>query len=453
MHTSSNAPASTMFHHSLKAVRRDFVAHLYAMAHTLNLTFSDGAGSRLIGLPEDTGVTDWPAYDDFPIDPFVSERLLASVHRYVCFGEQDRLYFDDEETEGSLGRLRALMLFTTRLPFDGYMDEVADHKDVDGQERGGFVSLVHTAWARRRLDQGDALALDDLALLANVDKRSVSNALYASGDSRLNAKKLAHGSYEVDAIEARRWLSRRSGFAWTVLSPAKSDLEVPERLERNELIPFLRARLDNFFSDRSQLDAISPPRLVVVPGSGRLRAASELGWSIDHLDHVLSGCADNLGEDDLPALARVLQLSPAWLMQQLRGPADSGSSSALQPLDRSTNAPMSPLDAAGETLLATLTDAGIRNGYIDFEMRFATRFFPEDAFGTRATDDKGQPVEFVFDGRIEATDIRVKSKATASPRLRFSAWFKGKQAAAGDCVRFQKVDERRYALTFIPASR
>lgn len=442
-----------MFNHTLEAVRRDLVAHLYTMAHTIDLTFCEGAGARLIGLPEDKGVADWPAYDDFSIDPFVSESLLTSVYRYVCFGEQDRVYLDDEEDGTSLGRLHAVMLFTTQLPFDGYMQEVTDHKDVSGQERGGFVSLVQTAWARRRLDAGETLALEDLAMLANVDKRSVSNALYASGESRLNARKLAHGSYEVDTIEARRWLSRRSGFAWTVLSTAKSDLEVPARLERSAVIPFLRARLDRFFPDSRKFGAASPSLLADDPGSGQKRAASKLGWSIEHLDHVLSGSADNLREDDLPALARTLKLSPAWLMQQLYGQPASSASSALDLVDHAATAPMSPLDASEETLVATLTGAGIRNGYIDFEMRFAARFFPQDAFGTRATDDKGQPVEFVFDGRVEATDIRVKSKATASPRLRFSAWLKSKQAVEGDTVRFRKIGERRYALTFTPATK
>lgn len=47
---------------------------------------------------------------------------------------------------------------------------------------------------------------------------------------------------------------------------------------------------------------------------------------------------------------------------------------------------------------AVVTDAAIRNGYLDLEARHA-RFFPNDALGDRSRDHIGRPITIEFDGR------------------------------------------------------
>lgn len=97
---------------------------------------------------------------------------------------------------------------------------------------------------------------------------------------------------------------------------------------------------------------------------------------------------------------------------------------------------------------ATLSDAAIRNGYLDLESRHS-RFFPEDAFGDRSGDRKGMSVTLEFDGKSVETDIRMKSESTNSPRTRFYAWFKSLRAAPGDVIRMHRAGPRRYRLEHV----
>ncbi len=316
------------FSWSFEAVRRDLVAHLYTLGHTIDSCLSDGAGSAMLGLPTDRC---WPPYDEFDLSPFCGEGLLRSLYRYVKHGEQDRHYSDDEEERGPAS-LRVLLALVAQPHVAGYFDEVTDLHDLPGQERGGFAELLDLAETREFHDRAQApLTLDQLALLAGIDRRTVNNAMYASGAARLTTLRKGHGEYLVEPAEARRWLMRRSNFVPTV---------------------------------------------------------------------------------DLTAAAS---------------------------------------DETCTVMEAVLSEAGIRNGYIDFDMNLASRFFPGDAFGSRASDERGITGDFMIEDRTVPTDIRIKSRSTASPRMRFSAWFRRLRAQPGDRVRLERLDERCYRLEFVTA--
>lgn len=441
-----------MFPFSYEAVRNDVVAHIYGFAHEINMTVCDGGGSRMLGLP-DTYHGEWPAYDQFDLSPFVSDRFLRSLHRYVQYGEQDRSYSADSEDEG-VERLECILRLGRGSKFTGYFQEVTDERAHPGLELGGLDELVTAAQARLKLDGYTGnLDLDDIAVLASVDKRSVGNALYATGESRLDATKTGHGAYEVHPAEARRWLLRRPGFRSTVMRLRRGPLAVPDQIDRVALPGYLRARLDELYGSGVTPESLERGEPERVPGSGTVRAAKEARVEPSRLDALIAGTTSFSPDEVLP-IAAMLSLPLDWLAQQL-DLSISVLPNFAQDTMNTTPAHLadSPMNETATTLDATLTDAGIRNGYIDIEVRFASRFFPADAFGTRATDEKGQPVDFIVDGRQEATDIRLKSKVTASPRMRFSAWFKGQQAQPGDRVRFERVGERRYTLTFVPAGR
>ncbi len=94
---------------------------------------------------------------------------------------------------------------------------------------------------------------------------------------------------------------------------------------------------------------------------------------------------------------------------------------------------------------AVLSDAAIRNGYVDLQSRHSD-FFPGDAFGDRSGERKGMAVTLEFDGRSVETDIRIKSTETISPRTRFQRWFKSLRASPGDIIRIYRLDQRRYRL-------
>ena len=97
-----------------------------------------------------------------------------------------------------------------------------------------------------------------------------------------------------------------------------------------------------------------------------------------------------------------------------------------------------------------LSEAMIKHGYLDIPGH-AKALFPKDCFGTRARGDTGKPVELRYGGRVEQTDIRIKSEQTVSPRKRFNAWYqKELSARAGDRIRLTRVGDRAYELTHLP---
>lgn len=441
------------FPFSYTAIRNDLVAHLYGFAHEIDMTVSAGGGARMLGMPDSCHL-DWPPYEQFDLSPFLSESFLKSVHRFVQYGEQDHYTYSNDEEDEELGRLEGILRHGGAAKCTGYFEEVVDERKRPGLELGGLRELVDAVLARMKLDSdSESLDLDELAILANVDRRSVNNALYATGESRLNAIKTGHGSHHVEPAEARRWLRRRPGFRPTVMCLRRGPLAVPDAIDREALPGYLRKRLDEMHGRRVDPESVERGDPQKAVGSGTERAAKRAALEPARLDALIGGNTPFTSAEVIQ-VADMLALDAKWFAQQL-GMAPI----PFSPLDMdtmNTTTPIladSPLNETATVLETTLTAAGIRNGYIDFEVRFASRFFPADAFGTRVTDEKGQPVDFIFDGRQEATDIRLKSKVTASPRLRFNGWFKAQQAQAGDRVRFERTGERRYTLTFVPAGR
>ncbi len=447
---------------TFEAVRRDLVARLYALAEAFNHCLEWGSGPVILGMGPDWNGETGP-YDEFSLSQFNVERTLRDLYRYAIFGEQVQR-FDPNKVEGEdedLGQILAIYELTETRVVRGYLADVTRRHDRQDQPRGGLKLILDLAQARIRLDEGDALGLEDLALLLGVDERSIRNAMYAQGEVRLTASKDLHGRYLVSNEEARRWLDRRSDFAQTTWVGKGSKSGVPAQLSAGEIVPFMVERLARYypdevdFSERVQLLAsgreVAADQLKPTPGSGFVKASDSVGWPENRVAQIVAGGLDALNPEDCPTLARMMQVDGRWFTDQVMRAKfpEAMQSLAPIPVPASVTPSESPLSEAGDTLDVVLTEAGINNGYIDIEMRYASRLFPSDSFGGRAADDRGQPVDLVFDGRTEASDIRIKSKAFASPRKRFNGWFRSQQAAPGDTVRFKRTAERRYELSFM----
>ena len=75
-------------------------------------------------------------------------------------------------------------------------------------------------------EMSDFLTFAEVALLADMDEKSVRNAAYAGDASRLVTAKSGK-NVRVSLEEARKWLLGRKGFVPTSTTPAQPPSELP----------------------------------------------------------------------------------------------------------------------------------------------------------------------------------------------------------------------------------
>jgi hypothetical protein len=145
----------------------------------------------------------------------LSEELWSGHHPVVIlfrrlehYGEKARYHYSDAETPRDSRALRHEIELASR-----FHDALPAHW-LAASESGGkgrFGEILHAAQARYALDSGKALRIEDIIVLSGLNRRSVQNALSATGESGLRTTdngKISNG-------EARRWLKKRLNFAWT----------------------------------------------------------------------------------------------------------------------------------------------------------------------------------------------------------------------------------------------
>jgi hypothetical protein len=414
----------------LEHIRRDLTAHLYGFAHIADRCVRPGSGSSILNLAPTGANLDFPKYDDFELSSFPLAEGLGSVYRYAAFGEtspnDDHLSLDPNE--GALGRMQLLQTFVSNPAVSYCFDEVTQSFDEPNAPRGGFPEMVALAGARATLDEGLDLTPGQVALLANVSERTVANAMAMKGDSRLAASRDAEGRTVVTAAEADRWLGGRRAFLKSV--SVRSGETMPDVMNGQELATFITTRIhEEVPDDGLDFSAMKSGEVRSIPGQRLATICRVLGWSEQRAQAWLGGNVDALDLDDCRAAAdMILHVDAQWLTRQLMNVRFPDVESELE---------------------ATLTEAGIRSGYFDIEQRFARRFFPDDSFGGRGTDELGVPVLLHVDGKSHETDIRVKSQALVSPRKRFTGYFKSHGAKPGDRVLITRFGEREFKLVFI----
>lgn len=436
---------------SLDSIHNQVVCSLYCLAHTLDLQLRSGAGASMLGLSSSRGVGTWPSYCDFDLNLVDLAEPLETIYRYAYFGELSSVRISDDVEEGSLGRLVALhdLVHQTWLIARNEGDVQDCHGDP-GEYSSGFTGMIKLAKARYQLDYSPDVSIDDIATLAGIDERSVRNALYATDDSVLvtfrRQSQFQSGEQElrVKKSEALRWLRQRNFLETTRIG---SFGNIPKTtLGKKKLMPFLRERLQEFFSVEhgSTAEEVSNYRYECAGGS--------LGLSADETKALFECSVEALTAEGCHLLAHMMYLDFDWLVTQVEKAA--GKTLVLDPRKIEAILPTrshSPMDEAAGTLDIGLTDAGIRNGYFNIDRRYADRFFPSDVFGDRGAGETGKPISLHHDskGSPYVTDLRVKSDMWVSPRKRFSAYFTAHRSKAGDRIRFKKIGDRSYELIYL----
>ena len=430
-------------------VRTSATALLYCIAHTLDLQVREGGGAALLGMESSLPMHEWPAYQDFDLSSIDSMKGLETAYRYGAYGEIEG-FVDDDCEEGNLGRLNSLL----ELVDTSYLIQRnwGDIEDAHGPHDHGaaFRQIVELAMARYQLDYARHVTLPQIALLADVNERSVRNALHATGESMLAATRDEYGALVVEKTEALRWLRGRRNFKETVrIGSWGSDL--PEKLDMDEIMPFLRNRLEERFSVEHLREVLSLSDDEAE--NGRFdNAGSSCGLSGEQVRKLFEQGIDELSPDDCPLIAQILLIDKAWLtMQVMRARFPEAMKEIGPSRPTVSDRGISPFNEGEATLDVMLTDAGIRKGYFDIERRYADRLFPADCFGSRGGDQKAEEVALHHDLKNSPymTDLRVKSEALVSPRKRFSAYFTAHSAKAGDVLRIKRTGERTYELNYL----
>lgn len=438
-------PFSDMKTITFEDFKKSATAALYCLATTIDIHVRKGGGSALLNLPSSLRIEDWPAFEDFDLTAIDSLAGLEQAYRYGVYGEISGFVSDDTD-EGNLGQLQALIdLVDSSWLIDRNWGDVHDvHGESDQGE--AFREVVKLAMARYRLDYERTLTLDQIALLAGINERSVRNALHLSGEAMLLARRDEDGTIVVDKPEALRWLRGRHNFKETVRIGSLGP-NPPERLTPDGVMSFVHERLELQFSvEHLGLEPQEQEDYMFDC------AANSRGYADGkQIRQLLQQEISTLSNNDIALLAQLALVDRDWLAAQIHSTntqavAEEGSSAVIQPAGG-----LSPFNETEGTLDIKLTEAGIRNGYFDIERRYADRFFPADSFGSRGAGQEGEKVALHHDRPNSPydTDLRVKSAALVSPRKRFSAYFTAHSAKAGDVIRIKRTGERSYQLVYL----
>ncbi|MDP2787084.1 MAG: hypothetical protein Q8O79_03285 [Pseudomonadota bacterium] len=162
-------------------------------------------------------------------------------------------------------------------------------------------ALYAMTQARLRLDMGEDLMIDDIALLAGMAEKSVRNATNATGEGQLHVRSGEVTDW-IENDEARRWLSLRRGFVPTHFEEMSAvDGEHPESL--NSLF-----ELGCYIAERWSALCMTPEMV-----------HEQLEWPDAKFDYLnaISANPQNIDPHDCGDLARSLLVSESWFTSQV----------------------------------------------------------------------------------------------------------------------------------------
>lgn len=427
-------------------LERELAIYFAAVGLLMDDCYMPGSSARMLGVKATDG--------EYKLAPKVDVRatqigrMLPLWAKYAYEGIVSAGYEQGgfDVTDGPLERLRDMLNLLQHE--DPYFQECLTAAQTFPLEvpLGGLSDLVDRVMARSSLDSSGSLSLEELALLANMNERSVRNAVTAIGDGHLQVGLDGRIHNEV----ASRWLHGRRGFVATQNRQMPLALnEVPDLLDEVEIPPYVRHRLKAIWTP---VAASAPePKWANTMGypGWIVAAAQECGLSIDRLD-----AATRLPLDIKPLdgdkVAQAIQVDRVWFNQQLMtalfpDPVDM----LVNPFAWRADTSDSHASESVGAVTVTLTDKMLAHGYIDLPMSAKT-MFPEDSFKSHKEGDEGGQVELVYGNHKAQSDIRIKSSKTISPRRRFNSWLNTELGARpGDRIRVEKVAERQFKLVHI----
>ncbi|MBA2659788.1 MAG: hypothetical protein H0U72_09685 [Nitrosospira sp.] len=434
---------------TLVQIENELRGTFVAVGVLLDECFYRGSGSKLIGVPLEHREQAISAVD---LNKTTIGRYLPIYYRYAYEGKVVPGYEDEINESGD--NMERLADFARIFQSDSsYFDLCLDVASLDVETDIGHLSdMIDRLRARHDLDDGSSMSILDLALLADMSDRSVRNAVTVEGPGRL----LVDNKGMVENAEARRWLSGRRGFVPTQKKEFPESLdEYPDQLDALEIPPFVHQRLAKRFApheiDMALLDSVSSPNYdgayTEYPEVVQ-RAAKEAGLPEQSIQAALQQPI-RIRPQDCPGIAKAISVDTVWFTTQVMSALFPTQTDMLLNPSHYLN-DMPTLKLEGNTVEVILSEAMIQHGYLDLPAH-AKELFPTDCFGTRTKGDTGKFIELHYSGRVEQTDIRVKSEQTISPRKRFNAWYqKELRAQPGDRIRLSRKADRVYELTYLP---
>ncbi|BCT66578.1 hypothetical protein NNRS527_00142 [Nitrosospira sp. NRS527] len=413
---------------SLEQLQEALGARLLGLAAFLNISLGDtegnSPGNRALRLDTDEYGAPWDMeLSEIEVRRYRVGRMLPFLYDYAYHGKRGAdSTLSWSEWRGDYDDREVFKYFLSLTAEDGIVNIDLSLGDIIAKDQ--LNDMLNRADARQLLDSGEELSISDIALLANMNEKSVSNALRAEGDHRLVS---ADGEH-VENAEALRWLrSRRGGFKETTISNF-SEKSQPDSLTYAELAPFIQDRLKRLYPDGDED--------VCLFG----KAAKVLGWSSKRV-YAVTEDAGNIRPEDCEALAKALRVDVSWFTEQVM--------CALFPKQMALVMYRREFEIESNdespSIEVRLTEKGIKNGYLDIPADHAL-FFPEDCFGGRGSQEKGVEIELRYGGTSRMTDIRRKSSITISPRARFVSYFNAIQAKPGDVMKIARLGDRTYEL-------
>jgi hypothetical protein len=204
---------------SRQSVMKEFAKLLLAEAQRAATIFGTGVDRQVLGLAK---TDDLPEPDAIDLSRFELARSVALFYDYA---------FEARCSVGlDLGDLQ--VFFEHFENFIKTSSEIRElYLDDTGTSSVFCEHLVNLTRARLDLDDGQAVDIADVALLANMNEKSVRNATNAKEWKKLRVRReSAHGGrIWVENDEARRWLAGTRGFKPT-LFPTLADDAIPETL-------------------------------------------------------------------------------------------------------------------------------------------------------------------------------------------------------------------------------
>lgn len=418
----------------------DRILHLVAFIDSALGIGDSSLGSRLLESVGDSGVNVyWEESESIDINKYRIGRVLPFFYNYAYHARCIQgVEWDDWGGDNLDQIFREFLEITDTYGVVTSTGNFASWGAIKTSMRGESIWRSSPLWemmnicdARHSLDFEQKITIADIALLANMNEKSVRNALSIESDSKLHSE----DGETVKNSEALRWLlDRKSGFRETTFVSFDGE-QLPESLGYMEIAPFIRSRLEKLYETKE---------ISWVEKSEKL-----LGYTRDQIFSIINDI-EKLPIKDTQRIAKVIKVDPVWFTEQVF--------SALFPQQMELILYKKQIDYTkvadqqdNPFIEVPLTEKGIKNGYIDIPEKFSD-FFPKDCFCDRTTGKQGESIELRFGSEVRSTDMIIKSSITISPRARFGGYFnKSIMAKPDDILKITRIYDRIFELKHIPA--
>lgn len=437
---------------TIEQIELELKATIGGLAVLLNECLFPNSGFKMLGIEGNTDFDD-DLINHIDLQKFKIGRNIPVYYAYaydgICIPGYEREFSGVGDNSEMLGDF-----FQIFKPDGSYFDNCIEAAAWDANDKnlhfGVINDMLSRMIARSGFDQGYSLSISDIALLANMNERSVKNAINADKD-----KLEVNSQGNVENSVAKAWLGGRRGFVPTKFKDYPNELNVyPDDLTAIEIPAFIADRLIKIYAkskfDVLQINLSMSPDDFAYTDEGIFTEASKAGGiSIQELKSTLLQPL-KLPPELIPKIAKCIHVDVVWFnLQVMRAIYPSQVDMLLNPIYFKQSEPT--LGEMPKSIEVIVSESMIKHGYIDIPS-YLKEIFPESCFGTRSDEGENQ-IKIIYGKSESLTDVRVKSEKTISFRKRFGSWFRDVQVNPGDRISITKVGDSNtnvYELVHIP---